>query len=50
MLKQDKYVNPNGITKITFVKGAPSGYNVYTKLSGNNIFWTVAANTGNGQA
>ncbi|MGL5634717.1 MAG: SH3 domain-containing protein [Sarcina sp.] len=49
MLKQNGYANPSDVTRIVFVPGKPAVYQVYTKNSGNNVFWTVAANTGNAQ-
>ncbi|WP_066869720.1 SH3 domain-containing protein [Clostridium mediterraneense] len=47
MLEQDNYAKPSDITKIVLVTGSPNVYKVYTKESGNNVFWIVAANTGN---
>ncbi len=49
MLQEDGYATPSEVTKIVFVQGQQgySGYyEVYTKESGNNVFWTVYANTG----
>ncbi|WP_297636020.1 PepSY domain-containing protein [uncultured Clostridium sp.] len=46
MLQQDNYATPSEVTKIVLEQGAPSVYEVYTKQSGNNIYWTVDANTG----
>ncbi|MGL5416332.1 MAG: hypothetical protein ACRDAU_11780 [Clostridium sp.] len=46
MLQQDGYATPSEVTKIVFVQGAPNIYEVYTKQSGDNIYWTVDANTG----
>ena len=47
MLEQDNYAKPSDVTKIVLVTGSPNVYKVYTKESGNNVFWIVAANTGN---
>lgn len=46
MLEEDGYATPSEVTKITFVQGSPSVYEVYTKQSGNYIYWTVYANNG----
>ncbi len=46
MLQEDGYATPSEVTKITFVQGTPSVYEVYTKESGNYVFWTVYANNG----
>lgn len=46
MLQKDGYATPSEVTKIVLVKGSPSVYEVYTKESGDNVFWTVYANTG----
>lgn len=48
MLQEDGYATPSEVTKIVFVQETqgPSVYEVYTKESGNYIFWTVDANSG----
>ena len=48
MLQEDGYATPSEVTKIVFVKDTqgPSVYQVYTKESGNYVFWTVYANSG----
>lgn len=48
MLQKDGYANPNQVVKITFQKGDPGYYLVYTKesLKYNTSYWCVYANTG----
>lgn len=49
MLQEDGYATPSEVTKIVFVQGKEgygNVYEVYTKQSGNYIYWTVDANTG----
>ncbi|MDO4535682.1 MAG: hypothetical protein Q4B63_07740 [Clostridium perfringens] len=48
MLQEDGYATPSEVTKIVFVQETqgPSVYEVYTKESGNYIYWTVYANSG----
>ncbi|WP_066874999.1 hypothetical protein [Clostridium mediterraneense] len=48
MLQKDGYADPSQVVKITFQKGAPGYYLVYTKesLKYNTSYWCVYANTG----
>lgn len=48
MLQEDGYATPSEVTKIVFVQETegPSVYQVYTKESGDYVFWTVYANNG----
>lgn len=48
MLQKDGYADPSQVVKITFQKGDPGYYLVYTKesLKYNASYWCVYANTG----